>query len=107
MDDYNDAIYFLSGVKDGTVAITGADSKLSLCNANVSGALDIWYYNWEPYTVDVSTKFDSTNWNVSMDVLTENTGKLFRWPFDTLFNCYWATNDLIYRYDNLKVPLLL
>ena len=55
MDDYNDAIIFLSGLKDGTVAITGADSKLSLCNANVSGAQDIWYYNWEPYTVNVST----------------------------------------------------
>ena len=42
-----------------------------------------------------------------MDSLSDNIGNLFRWPYFTIFSCYWATNDLIYRYDNLKVPLLL
>ena len=37
----------------------------------------------------------------------DKLGRLFKWPYNTLYNCYWATDDLIYRYENLKVPLIL
>lgn len=107
LDEFGDVFQFLDGLKDGTVAITGTDSKLFLCDGNVSATLDVWWFNWQPYTVDVGTKFDTVNWPTTMDALSENTGKMFRWPFFTLWSCYWATNDLIYRYDSLKVPLLL
>ena len=76
-----DVYYFLAGLKDGTVAITGSDSKLSLCNGYVSVSLDVWWYNWEPYTKDVETKLNIHNWNFTLDVLADNTGKIFRWPF--------------------------
>lgn len=101
-----DVYYFLAGFKDGAVAITGDESKLSLCNGYVSSSLDTWALNWMPYFEDTATKLNADNWNVTLDEIADNTGKLFRWPFQTLFSCYWATNDLIYRYDNLRVPLL-
>lgn len=102
-----DIYYYIAGFKDGSVAITGSDSKASLCNGYISSSLDTWWYNWEPYFQDTATKLDANNWNITLDEIADNTGKLFRWPFQTLFSCYWATNDLIYRYDNLRVPLLL
>lgn len=88
------------------MAITGDDSKLSLCNGYVSGSLDTWWLNWEPYITNIEYQLSESRWNITLDALADNTGKLFRWPYQTLTNCYWATNDLIYRYDNLRVPLL-
>lgn len=41
-----------------------------------------------------------------MTKLSEYLGDALRWPFFATYNCYWASNDLIYRYDNLRVPLL-
>lgn len=40
-----------------------------------------------------------------MTKLAGYTGDALRWPYFTTFNCYWAASDLIYRYDNLRVPL--
>lgn len=31
---------------------------------------------------------------------------MLQWPYLSLFNCFWATSDLLYRYDNMEVPLL-
>lgn len=42
-----------------------------------------------------------------MTKLSIYAGDALRWPFFTVFNCWWAANDLIYRYDNLRVPLIL
>lgn len=58
LDEFGDVFQFIDGVKDGTVAITGTDSKLYLCDGNISNSADVWYFNWQPYTVDTSVKFD-------------------------------------------------
>lgn len=48
IDDWRDVTNFLAGLKDGTVALTGEDSKLSYCNSNVSDTTNILYGNWQP-----------------------------------------------------------
>jgi len=37
---------YLEGLKDGTVALTGDDSKLYLCNGNVTAAKAVFWDNW-------------------------------------------------------------
>lgn len=53
-----DVYYYLAGFKDGSVAITGDDSKLTKCNGYISSALDTFWYNWAPYFEDTASKLD-------------------------------------------------
>ena len=46
MDELTDFVYYLEGLKDGTVALTGDDSKLSMCNGNITNAKAVFYDNW-------------------------------------------------------------
>jgi len=46
MDELTDLLYYVEGLKDGTVALTGDDSKLSLCNGNITNAKAVFYDNW-------------------------------------------------------------
>lgn len=96
----------MAGLKDGSVAITGGDSKLSYCNGNLSITLDLFYNNWVTFTVDASTQFDSLNWNATVGTMMEYFALVLAYPFEQTYSCYWAANDMIYRYDNLRVPLL-
>lgn len=105
IDDWADIYWYLAGMKDGTVGVTGSESKLALCNGNVSTSIQVYTLNFEPYYNDPATSFNKENWNITMTKLADFTGRALRWPFHTVYNCYWAANDLIYRYDNLLVPL--
>lgn len=96
----------LAGLKDGTVGVTEKRSKLSLCNGNVSNSLQTYGYNWIPIITDTSDAFSALNWNITATKIAKYSGEALRWPYFTIYNCYWASNDLIYRYDNLLVPLL-
>lgn len=46
MDNIKDFLDYVEGLKDGTVALTGTDSKLYLCNGNITNAKAVFYDNW-------------------------------------------------------------
>ena len=46
MDEFKDFLDYVEGLKDGTVALTGDDSKLSLCNGNITNAKAVFWDNW-------------------------------------------------------------
>jgi len=46
MDEVKDFLDYVEGLKDGTVALTGDDSKLSLCNGNITNAKAVFWDNW-------------------------------------------------------------
>lgn len=102
-----DAYYYLAGLKDGTVGVTEENSKLALCNGNVSNSIAVYYLNWDQFSYNWTDSFSEANWNKTASKLSVYAGDALRWPYWTLYNCYWASNDLIYRYDNLLVPLFL
>lgn len=58
---FMDAVRWMNGFKDGIVGMTEDDSKLQLCNNNITNAPNVFYYNWVPFINEASTKF-STNY---------------------------------------------
>ena len=44
-----DAVRWINGFKDGIVGMTEDDSKLQLCNNNITNAPNVFYYNWVPF----------------------------------------------------------
>lgn len=46
MDEIKDFLDYAEGLKDGTVALTGTDSKLYLCNKNITNAKAVFWDNW-------------------------------------------------------------
>lgn len=104
---YTQVLDFTDGLKDGVVEITGTDSKLFKCNKNLTDFRKVYYDDWQFLLVDTANQFTATTWNITGERTSKWIGSVFKWPFDTLYNCYWATNDLIYRYDEMTVPLYL
>lgn len=74
IDDWQDAYNFVLGAKDGMVAITGSDSKATLCNGNITVAQEIWWDNWTPFYYERETKFNTENWNGSFTLMSDYTG---------------------------------
>jgi len=46
MTDAKNFIDYIEGLKDGTVALTGTDSKAYLCNKNITAAKAVFFDNW-------------------------------------------------------------
>lgn len=57
----------MRGYKDGSVALVGNETKLGMCNGNISISVDVWYYDWWPIftTVDdrIYENFKFATWN--------------------------------------------
>lgn len=99
---------YIVGFKDGVVQLTGVDSKLYYCNKNITDTKNVFYYNWlnifGSYDI-ITTKWTTTGYQDATFLLMQYTQKVFRWPYNVLYNCYWANIDLVYRYENMNVPL--
>lgn len=103
----DDALQFYEGMKFGVVEITGKDSKLSLCNTAVDNFRKVWWDDWQFLITDADTAYTPTTWNRTGELFFNWVGRFFRWPYDTIYNCYWATDEMIYRYEDLLVPLFM
>ena len=102
VDGYEDIYGYLRGFKDGVVLQTG-DSKLALCNGNLSNVATTFYHNWTRLFQDdvaLSTYWWNGNWATGMKFSTEQVMYGMQWPYFSFFSCYWASTDLAIRYEN-------
>lgn len=95
-DSYDDAYEVFKGFKDGIAGVTGSDSKYYLCNGNITIAEDIYWYNG--YKIlgppNIDENFLPENEDASMIELMGYIKLSMMWPYDTLYNCYWAGYEL-------------
>lgn len=105
--EFNDILNFIDGYKFGTVEITGSESKASICNKQIDNFKKIYWDDWQFLITDYETAFTITTWNRTGELYFAWVGKVFRWPYETVYNCYWSVDEMIYRYDDLMVPLFM
>jgi hypothetical protein len=96
---------FIFGFKDGVVGVTGADSKSFLCNANLSIADTVWYWNYYNIIND-DDKWTEDNSEASLLELFYFVQDSLQWPYFVLYNCYWAGYELYTPIDEYKQPVL-
>lgn len=106
VDEWSDAYWAALGFKDGVVFQTGTDTKLYLCNGNLSRVDDVYYRD---YTTIFNSGVFPANFASNWRLESLNTANLIKaslqWPFFSLYSCYWSVEDLVYRYNNQEVPL--
>lgn len=93
LTDGAEAFRFVMGFKDGLVQLTGDSSKIHYCNANVSASTQTYYWNWHFLFQNkdvVEANFDAANRDASLRSFFTYWQSVLRWPFNTLYSCYWA-----------------
>lgn len=96
VETLKDAWEIFKGFKDGIAGVTGSDSKFYLCNSNITVAEDVYWYNG--YRIlgppNIEARFTPENEDQSMIELMGYIKLQMQWPYNTLYNCYWAGYEL-------------
>lgn len=106
VNEWSDVYWASLGFKDGIVFQTGTETKIYLCNGNLSHVDDVYYRNWTTiygsnvFPVNFQTDWRTQSYNTAILVMLA-----LQWPFNSLYSCYWSVEDLVFRYSSQDVPL--
>ena len=101
------ALQFLSGFKNGAVAVTGNESLYTWCNANFSSFQQVYYINYVEYLGFNPDAFTEVNTEETTRDLLTYVKDSIQWPFQTLYSCYWAQELLLDPMHSQNFPNLL
>jgi hypothetical protein len=103
---WTDSWWFLNGFKDGAILVTGNNSKWTYCNGNITDTNDVFWYNYTNlFSADVvSTRFNPTNRDNSLKTFFSAVNSTMRWPYYTVYSCYWAATNMYEPYYGWQFP---
>jgi hypothetical protein len=104
--EVTEAMQFLSGFKNGAVAVTGNESLYSWCNNNFSDFQQIYYINFVELLGFNPDAFTEVNTEATTRDLLINVQYTMQWPFQTLYSCYWAQELLLDPINDQDFPNL-
>jgi len=82
------------GFKDGVVGVVGDDTKAYLCNGNLTIVGDVFYGNFAQMFDGTRFTADEAEFEASLLELLDLVKIALQWPYNTLYNCYWAGVEL-------------
>ena len=104
--EWTDFWKFTLGFKDGAILVTGNNSKWTYCNGNITETNDVFWYSYlglfGPSVV--STNFNPTNRDNSLTSFFGMVNDTMRWPYYTLYSCYWAATNLYEPFYGWQFP---
>jgi len=101
------ALQFMSGFKNGAVAVTGNESLYSYCNNNFSDFQQVYYTNFVELLGFNPDAFTDVNEEATTRELLINVQYTLQWPYQTLYSCYWAQELLLDPMQDQDFPNLL
>ena len=89
--------------------MTGEESKLFMCNSNLSAAMDVWYWNYYDYFKDEEARTEKFSYENRIETWTQLTyyiNTTLKWPYNVIYNCYWSLDDLYLGFQDEDLPYL-
>ena len=104
--EWKDFWWLVQGFKDGAIMVTGNNSKWQYCNGNITQTNDVFWYSYlglfGPSVV--STNFNPTNRDNSLTSFFGMMNDTMRWPYYTVYSCYWAATTMYEPYYGWQFP---